>query len=516
MSSKIFDRRLSGVLLPLSSVSGNPCCGGLGVGAYRFADFLHRAGQRIWQFLPLNPVDSCFSPYASISTFAADPLYVDLADLVRVGILDAADLSQLPAGPRSSCAFCAANDFRRSLLHKAVDRFKNSQGTKYHELYDEFIGKNSWVKPHSIFCAISDHFGTIDWSSWSSSGLRRLEESELLSVSRQLQAEIEYHIIVQLFFDVQWNEFHDYCRSLGISLIGDVPIYVSRSSVDTWLNRELFQIDDDGKMTRVAGVPADSFNPDGQRWNAPLYNWERHQADDFSWWTQRIANSMGRFDAVRLDHFIGFYNYFSLPVEVDAADAGFWTAGPRDAFFDTIFNKIPDANLIAEDLGVMNTGVHQLRDKYNLPGINVFQFHFDFKKNIDATEEWREKSIVCTGTHDTDTIAAWFDEVLKDRKKPEPFWDFDFLYNMIKSSLPSGTQINRQTILWGIIRKVMQTRGNLAIFPLQDLIGLNSEARINFPGRSKGNWLWRVDESLLTNDLADRLAEWTKETKRDQ
>jgi 4-alpha-glucanotransferase len=512
--SNIFSRRLSGVLTPLSSVSGNPCCGGLGGGAYRFADFLQRAGQRIWQFLPLNPVDSCFSPYASISTFAADPVYIDLENLTQEGFLNINDLQNLPSGPKSHSAFNAANDFRRLLLHKAVQNFKNSNGTKYHLAYDQFLYENSWVKNHALFCAASEYFRSSDWSKWSSNAWRTFDENSANSILNLLQDEVEYHIILQLFFDVQWREFRNYCNSLGIYLIGDVPIYVSKSSVDTWANRELFQIDNDGQMIRVAGVPADSFNPDGQRWNSPLYNWKNHLKDNFKWWTNRIRNSMRRFDAVRLDHFIGFYNFFSLPIKPDPNDGGFWAEGPAEKIFDTIFQELPDAKLIAEDLGVMHSGVHALRDKYKLPGINVFQFHFDFRKNVDATLDWAENSIVCSGTHDTNTIAAWFDEVLIDRKKKDPFWDFKFLYDLIKSYVPSGTEINRKTILWGIIRKVMSTQGNLAIFPMQDLLGLSSEARINFPGRANGNWTWRLDGELITDELADRLASWTSEFSR--
>ncbi|MDR1484938.1 MAG: 4-alpha-glucanotransferase [Planctomycetaceae bacterium] len=510
----IFSQRLSGVLLPLSSVSGNSCCGGLGVGAYRFADFLHRAGQRVWQFLPLNPVDECFSPYASISTFAADPVYIDLVDLVNSGFLNGVDLDYLPVGPVCHSAFHAANDFRRSVLRKAVRNFKMTSGTKYHIAREKFLYENAWVRQHALFCAASEYFGTSDWSKWSSESWRIFDEKSSSAILDLLGESVEYHIVLQLFFDVQWREFRDYCNSLGIYLVGDVPIYVSRSSVDTWSNRELFQIDSRGCMIRVAGVPADSFNPDGQRWNSPLYNWEGHCANDFRWWTGRIGNSMRRFDAVRLDHFIGFYNYFSLPLEPDPQDAGFWAAGPCERIFDAIFRELPEAKLIAEDLGVMNPGVRALRDKYNLPGINVFQFHFDFRKNVDVTLDWLENSVVCSGTHDTDTIAAWFDDVLLDRVKAEPFWDFKFLYGMIKEYIPSGVEIKRNTILWGIIRKIMSTRGNLAIFPVQDLLGLSTEARINFPGRAKGNWVWRVDGSLLTDELADRLASWTNESGR--
>jgi 4-alpha-glucanotransferase len=319
---------------------------------------------------------------------------------------------------------------------------------------------------------------------------------------------------VQLFFEVQWKELQQYCHNKGIMLVGDVPIYVSHNSVDTWVNRNLFQLDKNGQMLRIAGVPGDSFNPDGQRWHAPLYDWSVHRETGYSWWLERIGKALSRFDAVRLDHFIGFYNYFSMAPEPVEGDNGYWVPGPADDFFDAVLRTYPNAQLIAEDLGVMNIGVHQLRDKYAFPGINVFQFNFDFRKNTDATEQWKENSLVCTGTHDTDTLSAWFDEVLADRKKTEPFWDFEYLLGMLKEFLPQDVPLNRQTVLWGIIRKVMSSPGNVAVFPMQDLLGLPTEARMNFPGHADGNWRWRLDESLLTTELEQRIKSWTAEFQR--
>jgi 4-alpha-glucanotransferase len=315
-------------------------------------------------------------------------------------------------------------------------------------------------------------------------------------------------------FAVQWEELHNYCRERGISLIGDVPIYVSKNSVDTWANPQLFQLDEHGQMTRVAGVPGDSFNPDGQRWNAPLYHWENHKKDNYSWWTHRIANALKRFDAVRLDHFIGFYNYYSMPLEHDPDDLGEWQPGPADDFFDTLLGNFPQAQLIAEDLGVMNQGVHRLRDKYHFPGINVFQFFFDFRCAVDKTEEWKVNSLACTGTHDTNTLAGWVDEVFEDKDKPEPFWNFTFLSEMLRPFSPTGSVETRPEFVQAIVRKVMSSCGNTAIFPMQDILGLSKECRMNFPGHADGNWGWRLDETALTDALADKLRNWTKEFGR--
>ena len=511
-----FKERISGVLMPVSALPGSPLCGDLGSGARRFVAFLNRAGQKAWQMLPVNPIDECFSPYASISTFAGDPIYIDVEDLVHSGLLHSDDLAGIPRGPKSRSAFHVVRDVKMHLLHKAFGAFRQTRGTKYHDAFGRFIDDAPWVGPHAAFCAMSEKYGSDDWTTWTDEGVRHAEQDALKRVlsEPELATSAAFHTFLQVVFDVQWNDLHDYCRQHGIALIGDLPIYVSKHSVDTWANRHLFQLDADGHMTRVAGVPADSFNPDGQRWNAPLYDWETHKAEGYAWWLHRIGNALRRFDILRLDHFIGFYNYFSMTPQPDENDPGFWVPGPAEDFFETVLKQFPDASLIAEDLGVMNPGVHQLRDKFDFPGINVFQFQFDFRRNTDITAEWKTNSLVCTGTHDTNTIAAWFDEVLADRKKPEPFWDFPFLFGMIKQFIPPGSPVNRETILWGIIRKVMSSPGNVSIFPMQDLLELPSSARMNFPGHADGNWVWRIEEPQLTDELADRLKEWTIEFGR--
>jgi len=512
-----FKQRINGVLLPISALPGSPLCGDLGDGARRFVSFLHRAGQKAWQMLPLNPIDDCFSPYSSFSTFASDPIYIDTNDLVRAGLLKPCDVAGIPQGPKTQAAFRAVRDVKMKLLHQAFANFQRSQGTKYRDAFERFVDETPWLGPHAIFCALSEKYGTPDWTAWTDESLRNADQDALkraLANDPQLAKSAAFAAFVQVVLDVQWNELHDYCRHHGIALIGDIPIYVSQHSVDTWANRHLFQLDTTGHMARIAGVPGDSFNPDGQRWNAPLYDWEVHKTDGYSWWLHRIGNALRQFDMVRLDHFIGFYNYFSMPPQHDDDEPGSWIPGPADDFFEAILEQFPDAQLIAEDLGVMNQGVHQLRDKFEFPGINVFQFQFDFRKNTDLTAEWKENSLVCSGTHDTNTLSAWFDEVLEDRKKPEPFWDCAFLLDMIKQFLPPGCPVNRETILWGMIRQVMSSPGRVAIFPMQDLLGLPASARTNFPGRSSGNWVWRLDESLLTEELADRLNQWTTEFER--
>ncbi len=506
--------RISGVLLPLSSLPGSPCCGDLGAGARRFVDFLHKAGQRAWQMLPPNPIDDCFSPYASISTFAADPIYIDLEDLARERLLDPDDIASLPDAPKTRTVYHVARDVRMQRLRKAFQRFRETAGTKYHLSFEPFVNNNPWVGPHAMFCALSEKYGTVDWTHWPDKRIRHAEQAALKEVHAELEDPIAFQTFVQLLFDVQWTELHDYCRQRGIGLIGDVPIYVSKCSVDTWAEPQLFQLNPEGEMQRIAGVPGDSFNPDGQRWNSPLYDWTAHKTEAFAWWVYRLRTALKRFDAIRLDHFIGFYNYFSMSPQPDPNDQGFWVPGPSGELFDTLLGEIPDAQFIAEDLGVMKQGVHDLRDRYGFPGMNVFQFNFDFRRSTDPTVEWKRNSVVCTGTHDTDTLAAWVDEVLADRKRPEPFWDIRFMLDMLRPFIPQGEQLNRKTIIQAIIRKVMSSPGNVSIFPMQDLLGLPTEARMNFPGHATGNWVWRLDEAYLTDELANRLRDWTNEFGR--
>ncbi len=536
--------RTSGILLHLSSLPGSSCCGDLGQGARDFADFLQAAGQSWWQMLPINPIDGHHSPYASVSAFAGEPIYIDNQALVEDGLLDPEDVDWQPNGPLERAAFSAARDYRKTRRHKAFERFHNKQGgAKYRAAYEEFMEENrSWVMPHAIFCSLAEDYGTFNWTIWPDEKIRKADPLVLEQVCIDKEERIAYHVFLQLLFDVQWKEFRNYCRERKIGLIGDVPIYVGMSSADTWANSRLFQLDEFGRMERVAGVPADSFNPDGQRWNSPLYRWEKHKEENYQWWLTRIRTCLRRFDALRLDHFIGFYNYFSMPPAPDRDDPGAWIPGPADDFFDTVLTEFPRTAFIAEDLGVMNAGVHALRDKYGFPRMNVFQFSFDYRKNTDLAKEWTANSIVCTGTHDTTTLAAWFEELLEDRKKPEPFWDFEYIFRSLKRYVPGTSEhqkqltgmqpvlaerwkklsitasgeISRDSLRWAIIQTVLDSPGNVAIFPMQDLLGLDRSARMNFPGHAEGNWTWRLDRKYLTGELAHTLGELTACFQRNQ
>ncbi|MGL4942387.1 MAG: 4-alpha-glucanotransferase [Thermoguttaceae bacterium] len=532
--------RSSGVLLHLSSLPGPPFCGSLGASARQFVDFLHEGHFRWWQMLPINPIDECHSPYSSASSFAGDTLYIDLEDIVNEGLLDHDDITWQPSVSKTRALFAAARDFRQTKWRKAFERFREGRGgEKYRNHYEAFAAESPWLASHAIFAALAEKFGTRQWSQWNDATLRRPTPQRLAEVSRELEDEIAYHLFLQCVFDFQWQQLKRYCHERNVGLIGDVPIYVAGASVDTWANPTLFQIEPDGHLERVAGVPADAFNPDGQRWNAPLYRWEEHASTGYAWWIDRLKTCFRRFDAVRLDHFIGFYNYFSLPVEPTPNDPGAWIPGPGAALFDAVKTGLPNAQLIAEDLGVLKEGVTNLRQQFGLPGMKVYQFQFDFRANTNPIDSCDPNTVVCTGTHDTNTLSAWLDEVAADRLKPEPFWDWNFLWSQWKSFVagtpewhqrfggvprPDGSPrhapsepapMTRQTVLWSIIESVLHSPGNVAIFPMQDILGLGGTARMNFPGHVDDNWLWRMDENAASIPLAHHIAylNWLYERK---
>ena len=538
--------RSSGILLPLPSLPNAPFCGDLGIGSRQFIDFLRSAGQTWWQMLPINPIDKHFSPYASISAFAGEPLYIDLVHLTEQGLLDADDTTWLPDGPVEQIAYTAARDYREQRLRKAFDRYRRGVGGDvFRQHFDQFIDENKfWLDNHSVFCALADRFGTQDWPLWDDVHLRRHNDEAVALAHKSLAEDIAYHTFLQLVFDVQWRRLREYCIESNIGLIGDVPIYVAAASADTWGYRHLFQLDIDGHLLRIAGVPGDSFNPDGQRWDAPLYSWDEHESEHYQWWLNRMKLTLQRFDAVRLDHFIGFENYYSMPQEISEEDRGHWYPGPGAKFFESVLKSFPNARLIAEDLGVVNEGVINLRDKFAFPGMNVLQFHFDYRHDGDPTRQWQKNSIVCTGTHDTNTVMGWLHDVKHQCELGDSALNCNYLLNLVKSYIPQhlaaenveiptgdtshelehlaaslssseGSPLPaREQIHAALLRMVMSSPGDVAVFPMQDILGLGSEARFNFPGTSEGNWLWRLDGGRLNESLAADLKQLTAEFRR--
>lgn len=647
-------RRSSGALAPLFSLPGVRDVGSLGRGARRFVDFLADSGQRWWQSLPVNPIDRFGSPYAGRSAFAGETLYLDLEDLRDEGLLDDADLAAawfLPdaqscdaaslncanspnsgnsALPPSSTPqtdarserinYRAAFERRRPCWRKAFERYRDGVGgAKYRALEKHFRYENNfWLDDYVLFAALSEEFGYA-WRDWPVE-FRRRDAAALAEFAEKRADELDYLRFLQLVFDVQWNELRSYCAARDVGLFGDVPIYVGKNSADVWAFRDLFQVDLEGRTIREAGVPADDFNPEGQRWNSPLYRWERHRETDFDWWRRRMKKTLSRFDLVRLDHFIGFYNFYSFPgngvpesgdaqnadnqtqTEVSAQKNNFvtrliklltgkpkknqdvakkqikkqnivdgvayedgWEPGPQKAFFDAIFADCPREAFIAEDLGVMNAGVCALRDRYRLPGMQVFQFSFDDVK-IDAEtgvapnplEKWSENYVAYTGTHDAAPILGWLTDVEKYGGDAWPSLDFAGIVDVLKryrrpddvpaaildgdapaeapsnstqtadSAQPSdstaptlGVSLRCEPLSEQIaalrtaaLRAVAESPCRLAIFPIQDVLGLSNDARVNFPGVEDGNWTWRFSDAALTPETRRELRKLTEESGR--
>lgn len=637
-------RRSSGALAPLFSLPGVRDVGSLGRGARRFVDFLADSGQRWWQSLPVNPIDQFGSPYAGRSAFAGETLYLDLEDLRDEGLLDDADLAVawfLPDADASPiCAnspnsalppsstpqtdarseridYRAAFERRRPCWRKAFERYRNGVGgAKYRALEKHFRYENAfWLDDFVLFAALSEEYG-VSWSDWPVE-FRRRDAAALAEFAEKRTDELDYLRFLQLVFDVQWNELRAYCAERNVGLFGDVPIYVGKNSADVWAFRDLFQVDLEGRTIREAGVPADDFNPDGQRWSSPLYRWERHRETDFDWWRRRMKKTLSRFDLVRLDHFIGFYNFYSFPGDgapenVDATNAGNqtqsslpqqkenfvarlikalfgkssgnqdgaqnqpkkthivdgvayedgWEPGPQEAFFNAIFADCPREAFVAEDLGVMNAGVCALRDRYRLPGMQVFQFSFDDVK-IDAKtgaapnplEKWSENYVAYTGTHDAAPILGWLADVEKygggawasldfagivdvleryrrDDDRPAAILDGDAPANEASESTQTAQTANPATPTLGVslrceplstqiaklrtaaLRAVAESPCRLAIFPIQDVLGLSNDARVNFPGVGVGNWTWRFADDALTSETCRELRKLTEESGR--
>ena len=529
--------RSSGVLLHATSLPGASGYGDLGDGALRFVDFLKSAGQSWWQMLPLNPIDSCNSPYASSSAFAAEPLLLDLEDFVRQGLLDRSDHDSPPWGPLSRAAFFTVREYREPRWRKAFERFQErAKSGPLRDDVDQFLDKNAyWINDFTLFTAIQKKLDYRSWHEWPLP-LRDRDPDALEEARRELTDDIDYHVFLQFQLDRQWGRLREYACEHGVGLIGDIPIYVGGESADLWAHRHQFIVDEEGHPTYVAAVPGDDFNPEGQRWDSPLYRWDLMAQDRYDWWMQRLELSFHRFDALRLDHFIGFYNYYQVPADRESTVGIGWFPGPRHDFFNVLKERLQDfdgatrhqhAKLIAEDLGVMNDGVEELRDTFHLPGMNVLQFSF-FKHRTgspDVRDEWLENSIVSTGTHDTPTVMGWLEEeLLPCQGQTNAPLDYDYVASILglptsKGKESAGTEETTEEnagepLHWSMIRTVLETAPHTAIIPMQDLLGLDNESRMNRPGFAEGNWGWRLRADQMTPELAQKLRELTLETDR--
>jgi 4-alpha-glucanotransferase len=494
--------RAAGVLLHPTSLPGRHGIGDLGAEAHAFVDFLAATGQRWWQILPLGPTGYGNSPYQSTSSFAGNALLIDVDDLVRRGWLAPEAILHDARLPIDYVDFDAVTVLKEGSLRLAYDGF-NAQGND--PKFEEFITANSgWLDDFVFYQALKDVHAGHPWYQWEPELVERAPAA--MAAWRERLAEgMRYHEFVQYAFEIQWQELRAACQRQGLMIIGDLPIFVAHDSADVWANPELFYLGQGGQPLVVAGVPPDYFSETGQLWGNPLYRWDAHAADDYAWWAARLRYLLGRVDIVRIDHFRGFEAYWEIPALSPTAAAGKWVEGPGSKFFEAMRRRLGNLPLIAEDLGLITPGVEALRDEFSLPGMRVLQFGFgpDSGSEKHLPHRFLPHCVVYTGTHDNDTTKGWFTstDVATTQSWQEIHAERAYAQRYINTD---GKEIH-----WDMIRLALSSVADTAVIPLQDLLGLDSRARMNLPGKAAGNWQWRFEKGQLDRQAQDRYAELT-------
>jgi 4-alpha-glucanotransferase len=494
--------RSSGLLLHPTSLPSRHGIGDLGSEAHAFVQFLAETGQRWWQMLPLGPTGFGNSPYQSLSSFAGNPLLIDLDDLVARKWLAAEDCPVNPSLPEDRVDFDAVVTLKERLLHRAHDGWRKLGDDPR---FQEFVGANhTWLDDYVLYEALKDAHGRRPWYEWEPELVSR-DPAALTLWRDRLKDGISFHSFVQYAFELQWQALRQACRKRDINLMGDVPIFVAHDSADVWARPELFYLDQRGQPLVVAGVPPDYFSETGQLWGNPLYKWEVHAAQDYAWWASRLSALLSRVDVVRIDHFRGFEAYWEIPAGSATAAPGRWVPGPGNHFFEAMRRKLGSLPLVAEDLGVITPPVEALRDDFGLPGMRVLQFGFGPDQGADKALPHRHPPhcVVYPGTHDNDTTKGWFTstEVLTTQSPEEIACERAFALRYLNSP---GDEIH-----WDMIRLAFLSVADTAIIPLQDILGLDTRARMNTPGRPEGNWTWRFRKGQIDGPTRDRLAELT-------
>ncbi len=487
--------RSSGVLMPVFSLPSPFGIGDLGPEALRFVDFLHAAGQRIWQILPLTPTEAAFghSPYHSISCFAFNPLLISPERLADDGWVDRADLKPGIRRPESRVAYADAAGFKRGVLEKACRRFRQALPESD---YERFCRENRfWIDDFALFSALAERHPTTHWHRWPAAArLRRA--AELKRLGNELPESIEARKIEQYFAHRQWHALKRYCRTQSVHLFGDMPIYVPHHSADVWSQRQLFKLDRLHRPRAVSGVPPDYFSASGQLWGHPVYDWEAHRRTRYEWWLRRLAHQAHVFDAVRIDHFRGLVAYWEVAAGERTAKRGRWVSVPSDDFFTELRRRFVSLPLIAEDLGYITAEVRETMQRFGFPGMRVLMFGFsgDPGSNPNAVHNIPEHAVVYTGTHDNNTVRGWFETEASNAQKR-------------RLSVVLGPRVAAREVAWELIRVAMRSPARWAVTPIQDLLGLGAAARMNTPGRTQGNWRWRLTPRQLEALPVDRLRE---------
>ena len=497
--------RSSGILLHPTSLPGRFGIGDLGPQAYAFADFLLACGQTLWQVLPLGPTGHGDSPYACYSAFAGNTLLTSPEQLFAEGLLAKHDLSETHWLPPDRVDFKRVHQSKDILLRKAYEHYKRTTDTELRSAFESFAEQNaSWLDDYALFRALKSARGGLAWSQWERSLVQR-EPAALTRARDDLSEEIDAQKFFQFLFFKQWFALKAYCNERGISLIGDISIFVAQDSADVWTNPEQFKLDQNGIPTVVAGVPPDYFSATGQFWGNPLYDWDRMLAGGFKWWIERVRATLQTVDIARIDHFRGFAACWEIPGGDNTAERGRWVEAPGRELFAAIRSALGELPIIAEDLGVITPDVEKLRDDFGFPGMRILQFAFSREtKDIDLPHNYHRNVVVYTGTHDNDTTVGWFNSVAGEgstRTAAQIGSERKFCMKYLNT--------NGREIHWDFIRAVLSSVADTAIVPLQDLLGLGTEARMNLPNSTEGNWSWRFRADALTEAHIDRLRDMT-------
>lgn len=496
--------RSSGVLLHPTSLPGPYGIGELGAQARNFIDWLALGGQKYWQVMPLGPTGYGDSPYQAFSAFAGNPYLIDLQTLKEDGLLEDADFAAMPSFDPYKVDFGVQYVWRNQMLDRAYAKFAFDGRQDLRADFEAFKGaEQDWLEDYALFMALKTAHGGLPWNAWDA-GTRDRDPAALAAAKEQLTAAISRVQFVQFLFFRQWNAIREYARERGVQVIGDIPIFVAMDSSDAWANRDQFYFDDQGQPTVVAGVPPDYFSETGQLWGNPLYNWKKMQEDGFKWWIKRFQGSLKLYDIIRIDHFRGFAAYWEIPFPAETAIQGQWVPALGYEMFTAVREALGVLPIIAEDLGVITPDVEKLRDDFGFPGMAILQFAFgggDFSVNDFLPTNLRVNQVVYTGTHDNDTSRGWW--VNADESERHNFRVY------------SHSDPTEESFAGQLMRMAFESRAALAVVPLQDILNLGTEARMNLPGTTGDkNWTWRYNPALLLPSLADSLRTLTDQTHR--
>lgn len=496
--------RASGVLLHLTSLPSRYGIGDFGKEAYNFIDFLKRANQKLWQILPLNPPASGGSPYNCFSAFAGNTLLISIDNLIEDGLLKVEEVTNVPSFAEAKAEFSKVIKFKNEMFLKAFNRFdKLVEGDDYTQFKEE---NEYWLSDFCLYMALKEQFDNRVWNRWDKDISFR-EKQAVERYQSKLADEIHYQEFLQYIFSKQWSELKNYSNHNGIKIIGDLPIFVAHDSSDVWVHPELFDLDDEGNSRKVAGVPPDYFSKTGQLWGNPHYNWKRMQEDNFLWWKKRFEKLLKQVDIIRIDHFRGFEAYWEVDASEKTAVKGKWVKAPGYELFSIIKHDLRDLPIIVEDLGFITPEVNKLKKSFGFPGMEILQFSFDEKATIKSRRDDYEKHcVVYTGTHDNDTLLAWYRE-LKESKNTRVLKILEKYYGITNG-------MSEEKVCWTLIEAVYKSKANFIIIPLQDILCLGNEARMNFPGTVSGNWLWRYKEGDIMKEIEKNLALLTRKYER--